>query len=87
MKRFKFILLTGVISVLFASCTIMHTVTVTNNPVGTKTGVAKGNNFGNLDVTLETAAKNGGITKIGTVETKATAILFFVKYKTTVTGE
>ena len=36
---------------------------------------------------LEKAAKDAGITKIGTVEFKATAILFFVKYKTTVTGE
>ncbi|WP_139134251.1 hypothetical protein [Crocinitomix algicola] len=70
------------------SCTVGHQITVTNNPVGTKTGVAKGTNFSkDLDITAEKACSNGGITKIGTMEFKATQILFFVKFKTTVTGE
>jgi len=87
MKKMRILLLAGVVGAFMSSCTIAHSVTVTNNPVGTKTGVAKSTNLGNIDVTLEKAAKDAGITKIGTVEFKATAILFFVKYKTTVTGE
>lgn len=76
------------VALMLSSCTIYHQVTVTNNAVGTKTGVAKGSNFSpDLDVTAEKACKNGNITKIGTMETKATQILFFVKYKTVVTGE
>jgi hypothetical protein len=76
------------ITVLMGSCTIAHEITVTNNPVGTKTGVAKGTNFSkDLDISSETACKDGGISKIGTMEFKATQILFFVKYKTVITGE
>jgi len=76
------------VAIILSSCTVSHTITVTNNPVGTKKGVAKGSNFSkDLDITAEKACKKGGITKIGTMETKMTTILFFVKYKTTVTGE
>ncbi|PLX06439.1 MAG: hypothetical protein C0596_18410 [Marinilabiliales bacterium] len=87
MKKLKLLFLTASVGMFLASCTIYHQVDVTNNPVGTKVGVAKGSNFGNCDVTLETAAKNGGITKIGTVEYKAKGFLIFMKYTTTVTGE
>ena len=76
------------VALLLSSCTIMHQVTVTNNAVGTKTGVSKGHTFSkDLDITAEKACKNGGITKIGTMEFTATQILFFVKYKTVITGE
>ena len=85
MKKIYGFLITAI---LMGSCTVSHQVTVTNNPVGTKTGIAKGTNFSkDLDISSESACKNGGITKIGTMEFKATAILFFVKYKTVITGE
>lgn len=61
---------------------------VTNNPVGTKTGVAKLALFGkDKDISLEKAAKNGKITKIGTVEQRTTFYLIIPVVKTTVTGE
>jgi hypothetical protein len=76
------------VALILSSCTISHQVTVTNNAVGTKTGVAKGSNFSkDLNITAEQACKNGKISKIGTMEFKATQILFFVKYKTVITGE
>jgi hypothetical protein len=60
---------------------------VTDNPVGTKKGVAKLALFGvDKDISLEKACKNGEITKIGTVEVRTTYFIIpFVK--TTVTGE
>jgi len=80
----------GALSIMFlmGSCTIAHQITVTNNAVGTKTGVAKGTNFSkDLDISAEAACKNGNISKIGTMEFKAVQILFLVKYTTTITGE
>ncbi len=76
------------IALFMGSCTIAHQVTVTNNPVGTKKGVAKGTNFSkDLDISAEKACKKGGISKIGTMEFKATQILFFIKFETIITGE
>lgn len=76
------------IALAMGSCTIAHHVTVTNNEVGTKTGVAKGWNFSkDLDITAEKACKNGDITKIGTMEFTAVQVLIVTKYKTVVTGE
>ena len=76
------------VSILLSSCTIYHNITVTNNDVGTKTGVAKGKSFqADYDVTAEKACKNGGIKKIGTMEIKTKYFLFFTSTKTTITGE
>ncbi len=61
---------------------------LTNNPVGSKTGVAKLGLFSkDQDISLEKAAKNGKITKIGTVEQRTTFVFIFPLIKTTVTGE
>jgi len=44
--------------------------------------------FGNVDAGIATAAKNGGITKVATVDHEVKSILgFIVTYTTTVTGE
>lgn len=60
---------------------------ITDNPVGTKMGIARMGLFGkNKDVSIEAAAKNGKITKIGTVEMKTTFFIFPFT-KTIVTGE
>jgi len=84
----KKILGAAALAIVLGSCTISHQISVTNNPVGTKTGVAKGTNFNSdLDITAEKACKNGNITKIGTMEVKVTQILIFVRYKTVITGE
>jgi hypothetical protein len=78
----------AIIAIALSSCTVMHTVTVTNNNVGTKTGVAKGWNFSkDLDITAEKACKNGNISKIGTMEFTAKSFLILMKYETVITGE
>jgi len=78
----------AVIAIALSSCTVMHTVTVTNNNVGTKTGVASGWSIGkDVDYTAEKACKNGNISKIGTMEFTAKNFLIVMKYKTVITGE
>ncbi len=72
---------------LFSSCTISHTITCTNNPVGSKTGIAKTKIIGNQDISYATACKNGNISKVGTTEIKTTNYLLFFQTKITVTGE
>lgn len=86
MKRNKLFTVAILACGLMSSC-VSSTYMVTDNPVGKKTGVAKLSLFGkDKDISLEKAAKNGKITKIGTVEVRVTYfILPFVK--TTVTGE
>jgi NADH:ubiquinone oxidoreductase subunit F (NADH-binding) len=71
---------------MLPSC-VQQTYMITDNAVGTKTGVAKLRMFGkDKDISIETAAKNGKITKIGTVEMRVTYFIIpFVK--TVVTGE
>ena len=78
----KKLLSIGLVVGLMSSCTVSHTFMVTNNSVGSKTGVAKGK-----DISISTACKNGGISKVGTVETKMKMIIIFPKMTTTVTGE
>lgn len=85
---------TKYISILFlcsmlASCSVMLPVAVTDNPVGTRKGVATAKTFfgiGNVDVGIEKAAKNGKITRVATVDYKVTSTFFIVKYETIVTG-
>jgi hypothetical protein len=87
--------LTTYISIVFlcsvlASCSVMAPVAVTDNPVGTRKGVATAKTyfgFGNVDVGIEKAAKNGKITRIATVDYKVTTtFLIYAKYETIVTG-
>lgn len=69
------------------SC-VMKSYMITDNPVGTKVGVARLGLFSkDKDISLEKAAKNGKITKISTVEVKTTYVLILPFTKTTVTGE
>ena len=75
------------IACLLSSC-VTTSYMITDNPVGSKTGVAKYKMFSkDHDISLEKAAANGGITKIGTVETRITYIIIFPAIKTTVTGD
>ncbi len=69
------------------SCTVMQSMDATGNPVGSKVGVAKSKPFGSSEFGIKDAAKNGGITKIATVDVSLKFILIFPIYKTTVTGE
>lgn len=87
MKKIKLLALSIGLAAIFSSCTIMHDVQITDNPVGTKVGIAKTTYFGNGDSAVKSAAKNGSITKIATVEVKTKTFLGFMQTTTTVTGE
>jgi len=78
---------------IMASCSITLPVAATSNAVGNKVGSASGSCFlrflcFNVDASIQTAAKNGGITKISTVDIKTKDILgIVVTYECIVTGE
>lgn len=93
MKKVKILLSSVAIGLLMASCSIILPVTATSNPVGSKVGTAEATVYLGVlafdqDASIRTAAKNGGITKISTVDIKRTDILGIVQtYETIVTGE
>ena len=75
------------------SCSITMPVAVSSNPIGAKTGSAKADVFLRVlcfggDASIQSAAKNGGITRVATVDMKMTDILGLLQsYTTIVTGE
>lgn len=81
------------VATLMSSCSLTLPVNATSNPVGSKVGAAKATGylgilFFDADASIRTAAKNGGITKISTVDVKYGSILgLIVTYETIVTGE
>jgi hypothetical protein len=93
MKTFKKVVAASVAAVLLASCSITLPVTATSNPVGSKVGKASGNCFLSIlcfgvDASVSTAAKNGGISKISTVDyTQKNILNLIITHETTVTGE
>ncbi|NLL29172.1 MAG: hypothetical protein GX259_10285 [Bacteroidales bacterium] len=93
MKKVKTILASLAIVALMSSCALTLPVNATSNPVGSKVGTSKATGylgvlFFNADASIQTAAKNGGITKISTVDIKQTNVLnLIVTYETIVTGE
>ena len=79
---------------VLAGCTTVVPITATSNPVGSKVGEAKASFlFGFIplksknDMSIQTAAKNGGLTSISTVDEKISDYFFVVKVSTVVTGE
>lgn len=82
-----------IFAILITSCTMNYPISATSNPVGKKVGIASGfsvfyglSMFG--DATIFNAAKNGGISKISTVDFKITNYLgFFQTYDCIVTGD
>lgn len=93
MRKLRNILSVVAASALLASCSITVPVTATSNEVGSKTGTSKGTCFlhvlcFDVDASIQTAARNGGITKISTVDFRKKDILgIVVTYETIVTGE
>jgi hypothetical protein len=89
----KIFLFIGVIgAIALTSCSTTYPGLATSNPIGSKTGVAErkiflGLAFGHTDLGVSTAAKNGKITKIATVDVGVTGGLFSTTYKVIVTGE
>ena len=87
-----------IVALAFAMVALMGCPAVTfpmgvgDATVGAKTGQSEGKIifglFGDADASALTAAKNGGITKIATVDTKVKSLLGLVMtFTTTVTGE
>lgn len=80
-------------TLMLASCTSVTPVCATGNTMGSKVGEATGTYlFGYLplsgaDSSIKTAAKNGGITKISSVDSKVYVGFFVNKVTTIVTGE
>ncbi len=78
---------------MLSGCSLTLPVTATSNEVGSKVGTAEATGFFgwifiDQDASIQTAAKNGGITEISTVDIKHGNILnIIVTYETIVTGE
>lgn len=93
MKRLKTVLASLAFAAIMTSCAVTLPINATSNPVGNKVGSATamgylGIFFFNADASIKTAAKNGGITKISTVDIKQTNFLnLVITYETIVTGE
>lgn len=93
MKNIKLVLATALVGIFMASCSIILPVNATSNPVGTKVGTSEAKVYLGVlafdqDASIKTAAKNGGITKISTVDIKTSNILgIIITYETIVTGE
>jgi hypothetical protein len=93
LKKAKKVFALLAVAALMTSCAVTLPVNATSNPVGKKVGVAKATGylgilFFDQDASIRTAAKNGGISRVATVDIKQTSILgLIVTYETIVTGE
>ena len=91
-KRLNYLTMIFAMVLLISSCSHISPLTATSNPVGKKVGTSKatfifGICFGG-DYSVQTAAKNGGITKISTVDVRNyNALGVVVTRKVIVTGE
>ncbi|WP_154859425.1 TRL-like family protein [Cyclobacterium xiamenense] len=93
MRKVKTIFASLAIVAMMSSCSLTLPVTATSNPIGEKVGTAKatgylGALFFDADASIRTAAKNGGISEISTVDIKKGNLLnLIVTYETIVTGK
>jgi hypothetical protein len=86
-QKIKLLAIAPIAALALSSCVAQYHM-VTDNPIGNKVGEAKLGFFQkDADMSLEKAAKNGGITKIGLVQVKTTYILIIPFTKTIVYGE
>lgn len=78
---------------VLAGCTTVSPVGATGNPIGSKVGEATASflfgvlPLGKADMGVVTAAQNGGISTVSTIDTKVFNGLFVTKITTVVTGE
>ncbi len=93
MKKLMIFATALITSLILASCSITFPVTATSNSVGSKVGestavIYLGVFYFDADASIRTAAKNGGITKISTVDIKQFNVFnLYTTYTTIVTGE
>jgi hypothetical protein len=88
------VVLALVFAFVLVGCTTVSPLAATSNDLGSKVGEAEGTYlFGalplsfNIDLGIQKAAQNGGITKISTVDVKTKVGIFTTKVTTVVTGE
>lgn len=92
MKTARFLGMAALLAA-FSSCSITVPVSASSNPVGTKVGVSSGRCYlyvfcFDADASVNSAAKNGGITKISTVDYRKKNFLGLVQvHECIVTGE
>lgn len=77
---------------LLESCAVSLPIAISDNPVGTKVGKSSYTSFFgfpplNGDASIQTAAKEAGITKVATVDRRVTSGIFTVTVTKIVTGE
>jgi hypothetical protein len=94
MKKTLLILPLIVLMMALSSCSITLPVNATSNQVGTKVGTSKAKTWFGIfhfkqDASIKSAAKNGGITKIATVDLKTQIFPFgiLIKHSCIVTGD
>lgn len=98
MKKLTTLIAAAALTLGLAACTSISPVNATSNPVGSKVGEAETMylfrsltikpKFLYRDYSIQTAAKNGGISKISTVDVLNKNILGIIGWTTTiVTGE
>lgn len=91
MKKASFLFAAAAAMVL-SSCSITRPVNATSNDVGSKVGKSSGTCYlgilcFNVDASIQTAARNGGISKISTVDyTQKNVLNLIFTHETTVTG-
>ncbi len=93
MKKLVTLVLVAASLTTLSSCSITLPVAATSNPIGSKVGQQSADIFLGVfcfdgDASIRGAAKNGGITKVSTVDIKTYTFLgLYQKVTTIVTGE
>ena len=92
MKKMKIVITLGLVTLFLTGCAITLPVAATSNPVGSKVGTSTatgyfGALFFDADASIRSAAANGGITKISTVDVKISSLFNIItSYECIVTG-
>ena len=92
MKKMKIVITLGLVTLFLTGCAITLPVAATSNAVGSKVGTSTATGyfgvlFFDADASIRSAAANGGITKISTVDVKVSTLLNIItSYECIVTG-
>ena len=92
MKKIKVLFTMAILGATIASCSYSRPILITDNASSDKTGTAEFDVILGIfrpmkgDLSIQTAAKNGGITKVATVDYVITSKIFKTTFKTIVTG-
>lgn len=92
LKRLKTLIALLAIAGMITGCSVTLPQSATGNEIGEKVGTSKAMGLSGAiwfedDASIKTAAQNGGITKISTVDIKKGQAFGFVWVETIVTGE